>query len=125
MSCPVVMRGIGMPPLVNARRGMPMVCAVGTSHGDHLGVINALPLHSCALFDASGSLTRVMAGTDRALIRSFSMQVGVTRLTEQVVQSDTISHARAARQRFGWRNALGAAIGRPASIDASSLPTRR
>ncbi len=83
-----------------------IISAEEEAYYGYLGAINALPLRSGALFDTGGGSTQVMAVTDRALIRSFSVQAGVVRLTEQFVQSDPISRADLRRLREAAKSAF-------------------
>lgn len=83
-----------------------IISAEEEAYFGYLGAINALPLQTGALFDTGGGSTQVMAVHDRSLTRSFSVQAGVVRFTEQFVQSDPISRADLRRLREAARAAF-------------------
>ncbi|WP_298482796.1 Ppx/GppA phosphatase family protein [uncultured Chloroflexus sp.] len=83
-----------------------IISAEEEAYFGYLGAINALPLQTGALFDTGGGSTQVMAVYDRSLTRSFSVQAGVVRFTEQFVQSDPISRADLRRLREAARAAF-------------------
>ncbi|WP_298814466.1 Ppx/GppA phosphatase family protein [Chloroflexus sp.] len=83
-----------------------IISAEEEAYFGYLGAINALPIQTGALFDTGGGSTQVMAVADRALTRSFSVQAGVVRFTEQFAQSDPISRADLRRLREAARAAF-------------------
>lgn len=83
-----------------------IISAEEEAYFGYLGAINALPLRHGALFDTGGGSTQVMAVTDRALTRTFSVQAGIIRFTEQFVQSDPISRADLRRLHAAAREAF-------------------
>lgn len=83
-----------------------IISAEEEAYFGYLGAINALPLHTGALFDTGGGSTQVMAVRNRELTQSFSVQAGVVRFTEQYVQSDPVSRTDLRRLREAARTAF-------------------